>query len=73
MLNSSFLLYDTSYKMYATHIQDVLDTTMHKQTQIAWALLQTNVGKNDPKIVLCWKRSGHHNPEIKKVKLYDMA
>jgi hypothetical protein len=53
-------------KKYNSNI--VLDTTIHKQTQITvnrtWVLIHTTGGKDESNIVFRY-RNGHHNTEVR--------
>ena len=55
-------------KQTKTTTQYVLDTTMCKQTQITYIrggiCYKKNGGKDEPNIVLCGNRNGHHNMEL---------
>jgi len=54
--------------MCYSYVQNVLDTTMCKQTnniRKTWTLLQTTVGRDETNIVVCGNRSEHFNIELR--------
>jgi hypothetical protein len=58
-------VHKTMKKQNKNTAHNVLDTTMRKQTQIIWSLLQTTGGKDEPNIILRGNRNGHHNTELR--------